>query len=126
MIGQSRIRKHGPKSRNDSRRSTDERTKTVITQCLVCRRSISSPLETYPKRAPKSELSVSRTTATHPHGTGSTINEPQAGLPANSASKKRARARKQSGLQAMLLKSKNAEKGAPAPALNLMDFMKLA
>lgn len=123
------------KPRSERKGTTDERTKFVMTQCLVCLQSTSSHLEHAAGHGPtrkqtfmsqaallEATLSPSRVTGQ----AGEAIQEHQIPLPANLASKKRARARKQSGLQAMLQKSKNTNKEAPSPMLNLMDFMKMA
>lgn len=113
----------------------DERTKFVVTQCLACMKSTSSPLEHVPAHfSSRKQLSMSRAATSEATSSLSRVvrqptgakREPQIPLPANLASKNRARARKQSGLHAMLHKSKSQTIGAASPALDLMDFMKMA
>lgn len=134
VVDPSRNKKGRPKPRNDSKGITDARTKVVMTECLVCRRSASSHLEHVAAHgSSRKQISTSKGALLKPTSTlGVTrptddgIQQPQASLLTNLASKRRARARKQSGLQAMLQKSKSADKEAPSPALDLMDFMKIA
>lgn len=123
------------KRRSERKGTNDERTKFVITQCLVCLQSTSSPLEHVTARfSSRKQNSMSQAAilgaASSPSRLTSQAREAkeehQIPLPANLASKKRARARKQSGLHGMLQKSKSQNTGAPSPALDLMDFMKMA
>lgn len=124
-----------PKQRSKREGISNAGTKYVITQCLVCMKSTSSPLEHLPAHLPsKKKLSKSQAAISEARSSPSCVigqasganQESQIPLPANIASKKRARARKQSGLHAMLQKSKSQITGATFPALDLMDFMKMA
>lgn len=126
-------RRPNPRSKREG--ISGESNKYIITQCLVCMRSTSSPLEHVSTHFPSREHdSLSQATilaATSPpsRATGQDYEAkqgPQVSLPTNLASKKRAKARKQSGLHAMLQKSKSQNMGASSPALDLMDFMKMA
>jgi ribonuclease MRP protein subunit SNM1 len=126
---------HRLKLRNGAHHTPGERAKMVMTQCLVCRRSTSSHLQyvaahgSTRKNALKSQAILSGKKCIPTHGAGSTgsvVQEPQTPVPSNLASKKRARARKQTGLQEMLQKSKAAGLEALRPTLDLMDIMKLA
>lgn len=125
-----KIRRHDLRSGHDT---PGDRSKLIMTQCLVCRRSTTSHLGhvaahmTTRKTISNSQAAVSRKSSTRGAGsTGGVVQEPQTSLPSNLASKKRARARKQTGLQDMLQKSKTAELEASRPRLDLMDIMKIA
>lgn len=119
VANNSRNLRRRNKSQNGRKHVYQESTKFVITECLTCNKSTSSPLEHVPIHF-SSRTSNSLSQATEAK------KEDQTPLPANLASKKRARARKQSGLHAMLQKSKSQTLGAPFPTLDLMDFMKMS
>lgn len=134
VVDPSNSKKGRPKAMNDNKGKTDARTKVIMTECLICRRSAFSHLEhTAAPGSSRKQISMTKGALLKPTSfpcvtrpTGDGIQQPQSSIPINSASKRRARARKQSGLQAMLQKSKSADKEAPSPVLNLMDFMKMA
>lgn len=123
------------KRRSERTGFDDEGTKYLVTQCLVCKKSVSSPLEHRPAHFPsRKQISMSQTAISEARSSPSRVmyqvsgskQEPQIRLPANLASKNRAKARKQSGLYAMLQNSKNQTTGVVPPAFDLMDFMKMA
>ena len=123
------------KPRSKRKGVSDERTKFVITQCLVCMKPTSSPLEHVTARsASRKQNSTSQAAIYEATLSPSRMafqasdakQRQQIPLSANSASKKRARVRKQSGLHAMLQNSKSKNMGEPPPALDLMDFMKMS
>lgn len=130
----SRNMKGRLKSRNERKGINNEGIKFLVTQCLVCHCSTSSRLEHVAPYSPSSkqnsmsQAAILRSKSSHSGLTGSgsvAKKEHPISLPANLASKKRAKARKQSGLHAMLQISKSKKMEAPSSALDLMDFMKM-
>lgn len=109
--------------------------KLVISKCLVCRRSTKTQLTAATKsgvggtrnsgsRHLPSEASLP--TEATPKATDPAGQETHKPPSANLSSKKRAKARKQGGLQAMLEKSKTTETLSSGLGLELMDLMKKA
>ena len=127
--------RHRHPLRSERKGLYDERINVVVTQCLVCMKSTSSPLEHVPAHfLSRKQISMSQAATSEAASSLSRVIRQPTGakreahipLPANLASKNRARARKQSGLHAMLHKSRSQTTGAASPALDLMDFMKMA
>ena len=122
------------RSRNDGKDLMDVRNKLVRTQCLVCHRWMSSPLEhavapgivRKKDTMSQSALSVTVSSSGVTDSISDAMREPQIQLPTNAASRKRAKARKQGGLQAMLQKAESDGTKVFSPQLGLMDFMKLS
>ncbi len=123
----AKLRKQGPDARRQSQ-------KIVISKCLACHRSVKTPL------MPKNPVGVSRGKGSggarvplpesqpmenkSDRGISSEQETQQQPPSANLSSKKRAKARKQGGLQAMLEKSKAMPTQSSSFSLDLMDLMK--
>ncbi|KAL8687277.1 MAG: hypothetical protein Q9224_005198 [Gallowayella concinna] len=98
-----------------------------IHKCLACYRVITTPLpkvlqndyQNVGKRVGLIERSKIVEAASK-----SNVMESEKSNPANASSKRRAKARKQGGLQAMLEKSKGASSQPPGMGLGLMDLVK--
>lgn len=124
-------KKARPKSRNGVQTMQGVAPKLVISKCLVCRRSTKTQLT-----AKRSGVSGTKSPGARPLPPAAYLHEASPGatnptgqeahkLPsANLSSKKRAKARKQGGLQAMLEKSKSIEAHSSGFGLELMDLMK--
>ena len=120
----------------DTTPTNPEKKKQVISQCLVCRRStnltpkyLSNPSVHHNKKDTQSRARSSSTTqylGSESQGREVPVQQGQSRGSENLNSKKRAKARKQSGLQAMLDKSKMSQIGSSEPGLDLMDFMKMS
>ncbi|KAL8809891.1 MAG: hypothetical protein Q9200_003029 [Gallowayella weberi] len=98
-----------------------------IHECLACYRVVTSPsskvLQNGFKNQGKPTGLVERSKIGGA-GSKSDIMQTEKSTPANASSKRRAKARKQGGLQAMLEKSKGANSQSTGTGLDLMDFMK--
>lgn len=124
------------KSTKDTTPTNPEKKKQMISQCLVCRRStnltpkyLSNPSIRDNKKDAQSQARSSLTTqslGSEFKGKEVFVQQGQSRSSENSNSKKRAKARKQSGLQAMLDKSKVSQIRSSEPGLDLMDFMKMS
>lgn len=127
IIGAQRLKNFRSKlTRNNIR-------KQMLLQCLVCRRSIKVPLNSLIKpciRHQKRSQSQGASTSKHSISTSvvQNITRPnrQSRSLENLSSKKRAKARKISGLRAALDRSKVARSEPKEPQMDLMDFMKLS
>ena len=102
--------------------------KAVVYKCESCSRVTRFPI---PLLTPRKETRLLLQTPTL--GAGEANSSPvkaspvvNAPLSTNASSKKRAKARKQSGLEAILAKKKSSEATTTGFGLNLMDFMKKA
>lgn len=132
VAGPRRSKKAQLKSRHKAQAMQGVASKLVISKCLVCRRSTKTPLMTATRSGisgPKSSGSRPLPSATslpkevNSSATNIAGHETHKVSSANLSSKKRAKARKQSGLQAMLEKSKIPDTQSPGFGLELMDFM---
>ena len=119
--------KNGSKTNRSGKKISSAQMKYVRTSCLVCHRYKEEPLcEPYGKGNNLSQIvnprGVSHTGKSGPVATTSQ----QATKPTTSSnnSKQRAKARKQSGLQAMLDKSKASMSSSSGFGLDLLDLMK--
>ena len=109
--------------------------KQVVVECLTCRRKTKTPLQTSQEHrvsrqrdsnaAATSGTTSTRSTLSSALAVGNLAPVSQKPVSANSSSKKRAKSRKQGGLQAMLEKSKRTGSSS-SPVLDLMDLMKQA
>lgn len=136
VVNRSRSKRSRLRPRSASLGILNAKNKIIATQCLACHRFTSSQLEhvarhaSVRKKDTMSQAAHLMTAASTPPVTGSSsdaVQDPrQKPLPANTASRKRAKARRQVGLQAMLQKASSAGTEVSSPALGLMDFMKLA
>ena len=108
--------------------------KQLVVECLTCHRITPTPLQPSQGHRVRRQRG-SGSTATFGAQTAEPVplstpaftkQAPSSEKPvsANSSSKKRAKTRKQGGLQAMLEKSKESGKSPSGFALDLMDFMK--
>lgn len=115
---------HVPKKRNAS--MTSASVNAEKTECLVCRRVVRTRRPNANKAIkPLSSLGLSRGPASNVDiqiRYAKTVIEKPASV--NASSKKRARARKQGGLQALLERSKEKDVNSSSSGLDLMDFMK--
>ncbi|KIN01277.1 hypothetical protein OIDMADRAFT_41876 [Oidiodendron maius Zn] len=98
--GTMQLESQRPRRRCNSQKAVPKTSKAVVYKCESCSRANSSPVRASP-----------------------VVNAP---LSTNASSKKRAKARKQSGLEALLAKKKSSEATTTGFGLNLMDFMKKA
>ena len=109
--------------------------KKVVMECLTCHRKTTTPLQPSHGHKLRQRRSASAATASANKAAEHTpLNVPtttnaasKSGKPNpenSSSSKKRAKTRKQGGLQAMLEKSKASASSASGLGLDLMDFMK--
>ncbi|MCJ1265079.1 hypothetical protein MMC22_004954 [Lobaria immixta] len=132
VAGSRRSKKAQLKSRHKAQVMQGVASKLVISKCLVCRRSTKTPLMT----ATRSGVSGTKSSGSRPlpsatslskeansSATNTAEHETQKVPSANLSSKKRAKARKQSGLQAMLEKSKIPDTQSSGFGLELMDLM---
>ena len=125
----SKFKKH----RRTNRRANTSAEKQVVVECRACRRKSVTPLQASQrprinrKRSSNTEATFgARSAEPVSLSAKSVANSAQASetpMSANNSSKKRAKTRKQGGLQAMLEKSKGVE-GSSGFGLNLMDLMK--
>lgn len=125
-----------PKSTKDTTPTNPEKKKQVISQCLVCRRLtnltpkyLSNPSVHHNKKDTQSQARsslITQSLRSEVRGKEVPVQQGQPRGSENSNSKKRAKARKQSGLQAMLDKSKMSQIRSLEPGLDLMDFMKMS
>ena len=111
------LAKSQPRSVPQPGNSRSEVSKIIETQCLACRRVTKHPL---PVASNKKRLNQK---ATENLRNRATLSDPVATLSSNLASKRRAKARKQGGLQALMANSKN-KPNIPYNGLDLMDLMK--
>lgn len=125
MESQRRRRK---KKSIDQSKDVQNTTKAMVYECESCSRVTRFPIA-LPK--PRNKIRLQRQTPSV--GAGGTIPtqakanpNPDIPLSTNASSKKRAKARKQSGLEAILAKKKSSEASSSGFGLNLMDFMKKA
>lgn len=140
VAGHSKVRKSAEKRAGTTASAANSISKTTVYQCLRCNSKIRQSVQksAKPRSAPTKSAQVQMVlTPSSDLGTSSGTSapatpQPQATGPpvsaaVNASSKKRARARKQGGLQAMLAKSKTETATSSAGAgfgLDLMDFMK--
>ena len=121
------------KSRRTQKPASEREAKVVVSRCLVCRRSVKTPIKSSAKNVVPGKKNHQNRTSAPP------LSQPmilQATAPSNATqnlksssldnanSKKRAKARKHIGLQALLNKSKVSGRGSSESGLDLMDFMK--
>lgn len=130
-----RSKKSKPKSKKGVQTTQRVASKLVISKCLVCRRSTKTQLMTTTRPGVGgTEVSGSlplpsiASLPTDPNPKTADLNRQETHnlRSANLNSKKRAKARKQGGLQAMLEKSKTTETHSSGFGLELMDLMKKA
>lgn len=123
--------KRSRKKRKTDRTLQEPRSKQTRTECLCCRRVTLSPLQRTRQQesgkgdwgaAPAKKPQFAMVGSELP--TSSAKMQPAKPESANASSKKRAKARKQGGLQALLEKSKGLQSRSAGPGLDLMDFMK--
>ena len=123
LESQSRKRRNG-----EQRKDAPNPSKAIIYKCESCSRVTRFPI---PLPTPRNKTRSLRQTPSSGTGVISasqakaspTANAP---LSTNASSKKRAKARKQSGLEAILAKKKSSEARGSGFGLDLMDFMKKA
>ncbi|KAL8713059.1 MAG: hypothetical protein Q9220_002919 [cf. Caloplaca sp. 1 TL-2023] len=106
--------------------------KRIRTECLICRRVVLAPVQPSQQRQDKviplrstqamgaSKTSASDSDSIMEKGVTQVMKHPSA----NESSRKRSKARKQGGLQALLEKSKDSGSRPPGFGLDLMDFLK--
>ncbi|KAL8808554.1 MAG: hypothetical protein Q9182_000105 [Xanthomendoza sp. 2 TL-2023] len=98
-----------------------------IHECLACYRVVTTPTSNILRNGfgnqgkPAGLIERSKIVAAE---SKHDIMQTEASTPANASSKRRAKARKQGGLQAMLEKSKGATSQSSGTGLDLMDFIK--
>lgn len=111
---------------NDKKKDAPNARKAIVYKCEACSRKTRFPI---PPPVPRNKIRAQRQMPSS--GTGAT-NLPQAKassttstpLSTNASSKKRAKARKQGGLGAILAQRKASEPSRSGFGLDLMDFMK--
>lgn len=127
---EAKVRK-GKRKRKTGPASLEPPAKHTRSECLCCRRVTMSLLQESQQREPANALRGA-VPAKHSQpavagsellmtSTKAELIKPES---ANAGSKKRAKARKQGGLQALLEKSRGLESRSAAPGFDLMDFMK--
>lgn len=119
----------GKKRRRVSRKS-EEQERQFKTECLLCRRVTLTPMQSpspkYMREAvqPIRMAEPSNAAASEASSSLSSRNMEEKPASANASSKKRAKARNQGGLQALLEKFKRTGSKSSGPGLDLMDLMK--
>lgn len=108
--------------------------KQVVVECLTCRRTVTTRLPKLPGRGKSRQTTAKLTDTSLKKSSTATAMETstsklsgqgsQRVVSANSSSKKRAKGRKQGGLQAMLEMSREQGNTSPGFGLDLMDLMK--
>lgn len=95
-------------------------------ECLACRRVTTRPVVKSQQKFEKERrpLNLGQPSKLVISPSKSDVTEAENSTPANASSKRRAKARKQGGLQAMLEKSKGSTSQSAGMSLDLMDFMK--
>jgi len=104
-------------------------TKTVVYTCDTCSRKtrISLPSTSRPARYKVGSSNTKALASVKPSATLQVDNNTVATTPsANSSSKRRAKSRKNGGLEAILAKQKASQSAGSGFGLDLMDFMKKA
>lgn len=121
-----------PRLRKKRKRKSDgngnaPRSKSISFKCQSCHRITRHPILTTQQRhkptsksSNLSHISITISSSTQPSKTHPSAAEPSL---ANSNSKKRAKSRKQGGLQAILAKQKASQGASSGFGLNLLDFM---
>ncbi|KAI4207670.1 MAG: hypothetical protein LQ348_000518 [Seirophora lacunosa] len=124
-------KKRSRKKRKTDRTLQEPRLKQTRTECLCCRRVTLSPSQhTRQQESGKGDWGVAPAKKPPSAMVGSELpsssakKQPAKAESTNASSKKRAKARKQGGLQALLEKSKGLQSKSAGPELDLMDFMK--
>jgi ribonuclease MRP protein subunit SNM1 len=121
MEQQRGLKRHGKRRRNVPQ------SKFIIYQCKCCNKKSQHPIPTsLPRHQPRVTAASKRTSKTVPLlSTKSQLSSnPVAPESSNSSSKKRAKTRKQGGLQALLAKQKASQGTSSGFGLDLLDFMK--
>lgn len=126
--GTMQLESQRPRRRCNSQKAVPKTSKAVVYKCESCSRVTRFPI---PLLTPRNETRLLLQTPTLEAGEANSspvraspvVNAP---LSTNASSKKRAKARKQSGLEALLAKKKSSEATTTGFGLNLMDFMKKA
>ena len=126
--GKMQLEPQRPRGSNNQKRDTHKSNKAVVYKCESCSRVSRFP---FPLLAPRNKTQLLPQTPTLGVGVaspspGKAISRMDAPLSTNASSKKRAKARKRSGLGAILAKKKSSETSTSDFGLNLMDFMKSA
>ncbi|KAL8718170.1 MAG: hypothetical protein Q9225_004665 [Loekoesia sp. 1 TL-2023] len=118
------------KKRRRITRRSDEQAEQLQTECLLCCRVISTSMQSHSRKDMQEAVQLikmaepSNAAASEAGTSLSSSNMEEKPASANASSKKRAKARKQGGLQALLEKSKGTESKSSGLGLELMDFMK--
>lgn len=109
-----------------SEKDEDTRIKCFTTQCLICRRYTKQTFQPNTDRKASHAKKIKMEKSSLMLGTVSTTSDggSQQYVTQNFSSRKRAKGRKQGGLQAMLEKFKAANQPPPGSTLDLMDLMK--
>lgn len=132
IVNSQRSKKLHPKSGKERHSIPREAQKLVLSECLVCHRLKRTPLMCSSRQSDSGKRDfasrpVSSTTSIHTMAeTGAPDPKFQGAertSPANLNSKRRAKSRKKSGLQAMLDKAKALEASSSGVGLDLMDIM---
>jgi ribonuclease MRP protein subunit SNM1 len=126
--GTIQLESQSRRKRNNNQKDEVNRSKSIVYKCESCNRTTRFPI---PLPTPRNRLRSLRQTPSAGAGVTSTARakaSPNATAPlsTNASSKKRAKARKQSGLEAILARKKSSEASASGFGLNLMDFMNKA
>ncbi|SLM36484.1 RNAse P, Rpr2/Rpp21 subunit [Lasallia pustulata] len=138
LLDDPRLSHEGPSRRkrrrhNPSKPPPSNPEKTMHRECLLCRRATRKPLpRSKSSKVAKAEAWIqlpepSRSLSSIPSGhsiPGTPNNDSPKSIPANANSRKRAKARKESGLGALLAKAKSSQAPSPGFGLDLLDMMK--
>ena len=110
---------------DSNERIPEERAEQLKMQCLICRRITVTSVQTLSRKAAgKTVKPLELVEPLNAANSGSLNMANGKPASANASSKKRAKARKQGGLQALLEKSKGTNTDSASLGLDLMDFMK--
>ena len=121
MVSQRRLKRRG-KGKNDVPPD-----KSIVFQCNCCKKKTRHELPTsLPRHKPRKTTTANLNSVPFPSvsTTSKPPSIPVASDNLNISSKKRAKARKQSGLQALLAKQKASQGSSSGFGLDLSDFMK--